>query len=169
MGLKPYYKEVVLPEEYQIKAIFLYNFAQFVQWPERSFPSKDSPLIISVLGKDPFGKYLEEVVSGEKLNDHPLIIKKYNQLEEVNECHILFIEEKDKGELRIILDDLLTRNILTVSDIKGFAQMGGMIEFIKTENKIALKINHESVNKAELTISSKLLRLAEIVSRENDQ
>src|SRR4051812_20693584 len=77
--------------EYQIKSVFLFNFTQFVTWPENAFPSAQTPFVIGILGNDPFGNYLKEAVSGEKVNGHPLIIEHYTSPDQVKNCHILFI------------------------------------------------------------------------------
>src|SRR5688500_2932564 len=77
--------------EYQLKAVFLFNFAQFVEWPPEAFPENQSPLVIGVLGEDPFGPYLDQIVSGENANNRPLAVQRYRQVEEIKTCHILFI------------------------------------------------------------------------------
>src|SRR5947207_13490122 len=78
-------------KEYQIKAVFLFNFAQFVDWPTNAFPEVQTPLVIGVLGEDPFGSYLDETVRGEKVNNRPLVIQRYRRADEIKSCHILFI------------------------------------------------------------------------------
>jgi len=157
-------------QEYQVKAIFLYNFTRFAKWPSKPSPviiepSADStkPFVIGVIGKDPYGIYLDETVKGEKMNNRPIVIRRYNKVKEINNCQILFISKTETSGFKTILTDLKDKNTLTVSDIIGFSKNGGMIEFVKKENKISLRINNEAVTKANLQISSKLLGLAEIV------
>src|SRR5688572_6563589 len=67
--------------EYQLKAVFLYNFTQFVEWPEQTFTSSQAPMVIGILGPDPFGNYLEEIIAGERINGHPLLIKRFKTVE----------------------------------------------------------------------------------------
>ncbi len=148
--------------EYQVKAVFLFNFTQFVEWPPASFASDQAPFVIGVLGENPFGSYLEDVVSGEKMNGHPLVVYHYKNLEEIKTCHILFINKVEINILRDILAGLKGKNILTVSDAPGFLEQGGMIRFFAKNNKIQLQINLDAAKAADLVISSKLLRLAEI-------
>jgi YfiR/HmsC-like len=150
--------------EYRLKAVFLFNFAQFVEWPASAFPEPDSPLVIGVLGEDPFGAYLDETVRGETVNDRPLTVRRYRQVEEIGGCHILFVSRSEQGRLGEILDSLKGRSVLTVSDANGFASRGGMIGFVTEENRIRLRVNLEVARAANLTISSKLLRPAQIVS-----
>ena len=128
---------LVLPQpsstspEYQVKAVFLFNFTQFVEWPENAFEDEQSPLIIGVLGDDPFGSYLDETVQGEKVKQ--------------------------------ALIDLKGRSVLTVGDVADFARQGGVVRFFNENNKIRIRINLEAAKAANLTISSKLLRLADVV------
>ena len=150
--------------EYEVKAVFLFNFTQFVQWPANSFPADQAPLVIGILGEDPFGSYLKETVLGEKVNGHSMIIQHYNNVEEIKICHILFINLPET-RLEQAVESLKGRNILTVSDAPGFLEHGGMIRFFTRNNKIQLQINLEPSKEANLVISSKLLRLAEIFSR----
>src|SRR5579859_4663801 len=91
--------------EYQIKAVFLFNFAQFVEWPATSFKETDA-IIIGVLGENPFGTYLEEAVRGEKVNGHPLVVQRYRQVDEVKTCHILFINAPETHQLKEVFASL---------------------------------------------------------------
>jgi hypothetical protein len=147
--------------EYQVKAVFLFNFAQFVDWPPKAFPEPQTPLVIAVLGDDPFGTYLEETIRGEKANDRPLVVQRYRRVGEIKTCHVLFISRSETDRLEQILGSLKGRPILAVGDSEDFALHGGMIQFITEKNKIRMRINLEAVKAAGLTISSKLLRVAE--------
>jgi len=158
----------VTSAEYQVKAVFLFNFTQFVEWPASAFPDRQAPFVIGVLGEDPFGLYLDETVKGETVNGHPLVVRRFVSAEEAKACHILFING-DKGDrLKQVLTDLKGRSVLTVSDAADFARQGGMIRFITESNKIRIRINLEATKDADLTISSKLLRLAEIVDSKHN-
>lgn len=156
------------PPEYQVKAVFLFNFAQFIEWPSNAFPQTETPLIIGVLGEDPFGAYLDETVRGEKVNNRPLVVQRYRQVDEIKMCHVLFISHSEADHLKQIFTELKNRNMLTVGDVEGFALRGGMIRFVTEKNKIRLRINLEAAKAAQLTISSKLLRPAEIVAPGSD-
>ena len=149
--------------EYQVKAAFVFNFSQFVEWPAQTFSNPESRAIIGVLGKDPFGTYLEETIVGETINKHPLVIQHFNSVDEITNCQILYINLSDKKELHLIIEKLKGKNILTVSDANGFAKMGGMVRLYIKDDKINIQINHEAAKEENLVISSKLLKLAEIV------
>jgi YfiR/HmsC-like len=160
--------ETAPPPEYQLKAVFLFNFAQFVEWPSEAFPAAQTPLVIGILGEDPFGAYLDETVRGETVNNRPLAVQRYRQVEEITICHVLFISRSEVDQLEQILVSLQGRHILTVGDADGFAGRGGMIRFVIEKNKIRLRVNLEAAKDANLTISSKLLRPAVIVAPGED-
>jgi hypothetical protein len=156
------------PQEHQVKAVFLFNFAQFVEWPTNAFAEAQAPLVIGVLGDDPFGAYLDETVRGERVNNRKLVVRRFRRVEEIQSCHVLFISPSEAERLEQILAALKGRPILTVSDAEGFSRRGGMIRFVTEKNKIRLKINPEAAKAARLTISSKLLRPSDIVSPGRD-
>ncbi len=146
------------PPEYQIKAVFLFNFALFVEWPASAFSDDRAPLVIGVLGTDPFGAQLDEAVRGEKIGERPLVVRRYRRVEEVTDCHILFLSGSEAGATEKILARLKDRSLLTVGDTDNFNRQGGMVRFVNENNKIRLKINVDAAKAAGLVISSKLLR-----------
>jgi len=148
--------------EYQIKAVFLFNFARFVDWPPKAFPDADAPFIIGVLGEDPFGPYLDETVRGEKVNGHPLIVQRYRRMNEVKTCQVLFISRSEADRVEQIVSNLRGRSILTVGDTDDFDARGGMVRLATEKNKVRMHINLGAVKSANLAISSKLLRVAEV-------
>jgi len=154
--------------EYQVKAVFLFNFAQFVNWPAGAFADPQAPLIIGVLGDDPFDTVLDEAVRDEKIGARPLLIQRYQRVEDIGICHILFISRSETGRLEQIVARLQNRSILTVGDTDGFSRRGVMIRFLSENNKIRLRINLDATKAASLMLSSKLLRPAEIVTTGRD-
>ncbi|HJT82382.1 MAG TPA: YfiR family protein [Chthoniobacterales bacterium] len=147
--------------EYQVKAVFLFNLAQFVDWPAEVFPDTRAPLVIGVLGEDPFGAYLDETVRGETVRNHRLILQRFRRISEIKTCHMLFVSHSEAGRLEQIFSAVRGRNILTVGDADDFISRGGMVRLVTERNRIRIRINMESVRAAGLTISSKLLRLAQ--------
>jgi hypothetical protein len=156
--------QIAVSKEYQVKAVFLFNFAQFVEWPASAFADASSPIVIGVLGEDPFGAYLDETVRGEKVDNRPLAVQRYRRVDEIKVCHILFISRSEGSQLEQILASLKARRLLVVGDSDDFARRGGMIRLATVQNKIRLIINVEAAKTASLTISSKLLRSAELVT-----
>jgi len=157
-----------LPREYQIKAVFLFNFTQFVQWPAEAFPEENSPMVIGILGDDPFGAFIDETIQGEVMEGHPLVVERYASVDDIRDCHILFISLADKREMRRAVERVKFKPSLTVSDLDGFARLDGMIRFYNEAGRIRLRINLQATGQSNLTISSKLLRLAEIVPQQKN-
>jgi hypothetical protein len=160
--------QAAISAEYQVKAVFLFNFAQFVDWPSNAFAEAQAPLVIGILGEDPFGAYLDETVRGEKVNNRSVIVQRFRHVGEVKACHLLFISRSETERLEQILASLKGRSVLTVGDFDGFARRGGMIRFVTEKNKIRLRIGLETAKAANLIISSKLLRPAEIIGPGKD-
>jgi hypothetical protein len=160
--------QAVSTKEYEIKAAFLLNFTRFIEWPDQSFALDKSPFIIGILGDDPFGDVLNEIISGEKVNGHPLIIQHYYSVKDIKTCHILFINTQNQESLSGVINSLKDQNTLTVSDIPDFASKGGMVGFFIENNKVRLRINLDQARASNLSIDSKLLRLAQIVSSKKD-
>jgi hypothetical protein len=152
--------------ETDLKAAFLFNIAQFVDWPTNVFSSTNSPFVIGILGNsNPFGKVLDGLVKNEKISGHPMEIKQCRSLSDLPSCQIVFITASESGHLGEILRWLDDKPILTVSDMDDFTGRGGMIYFYRAQNKIRLRINMRPAKEAKLTISSKLLRLAEVIGQ----
>jgi YfiR/HmsC-like len=151
------------PTPAEVEAVFLFNFSQFVDWPAQAFSDPGSPIVIGVLGDDPFGAALDEVVRGEVVKGRALVVRRFRSIEELTDCHILFISRSERTRIEPILNVLKGRSVLTVSDLEGFAQDGGVICFVLMENKIRLRVNLEAAKAAGLILSSKLLRPAAIV------
>lgn len=162
VGLNPT-AQASLSREYAIKAAFLYNFAKFVEWPLQAFEDSTTPIILCILGKDPFGVLLEPIkdktVKGKKI-----IIKYSPTIDDMEKCHVLFVGKSEDKQLVRILDRLRDWNVLTVSDIGDFAQRGGIIGLTKKEDKIYFEINLDASKMAGLRISSRLFKLARIVN-----
>jgi len=150
--------------EYQVKAVFLFHFTEFVDWPSGSFSQDTTPLVIGVLGEDPFGAYLDEVVRGETVRNRPLVVQRYRRAEDIRICHVLYISPASADQVKEVSERLKGRSVLTVGETQVFARSGGMIGFATVGGKLRLMINVEAARESHLVISSKLLRTAEIIS-----
>jgi len=153
--------------EYRVKAVFLYNFTQFVEWPATSFSSANAPFVIGILGDDPFGASIDETVANEKIGGHQLVVQRFRDVKDVKNCQILFINYADAERVKENLLLFTNHNTLTVGEAPNFVKTGGMIRFFTEKNKIRLQINPEAAKAAELTISSKLLRVSDIFDPKN--
>jgi len=151
------------PSEYQVKAVFLFNFSRFVEWPDSAFVSPEAPFVIGVFGYDPFGDQLEEATRGETVNGRPFVIRRVRNARDAADCQILFMHRTEEPRMNAVLAALDHRSTLTVSDLDVAGQRGVMIALATQDNRIRLRVNVNSARAAHLTISSKLLRSAEIV------
>jgi hypothetical protein len=151
------------PAEYQVKAVFLFNFTQFVEWPAGAFTDEKAPFVIGVLGRDPFGANLDEAVRGERVGSRELVVRRYDSLDKLGDCQILFVSDLSSERPTELAAALQGRSVLTVGDAQGRAGRDVVIGFVSDRNRIRLRINLKAAQDAGLVISSKLLRPAEIV------
>lgn len=150
-------------KEYEVKAAFLFNFAQYVEWPQEMFPTQTAPIIIGILGDDLFGGELERIVRDETVRGRPIAIHRSRQVENLKHCHLLFISKSERARLAHIFASLAGRRCLTVGETDRFAHTGGIINFRLQSANVRFEINPEAARRSGLTISSKLLRLAIII------
>jgi hypothetical protein len=149
--------------EYQVKAAYLFNFLKFVEYPTESFADPLAPIVIGVVGDDPFGSMLPQVVTGKTVQGRDLVIHLYRTGDDVRRAHILFISTSERKRLPMILSGLNGSSVLTVSDVAGFLDAGGMIQFLNENGRVRFAINVDATNRGKLKLSSKLLSLAKIV------
>jgi hypothetical protein len=153
------------PTEYQVKAAFLFNFAKFVEWPDVTAADTKRPVILGVLGDDPFGSDLASIIVGQVIRGHPIQIRKYRYGDDLRHCDVLFISASEQSHLPQILASLGGASALTVSDIDGFAEAGGVMQFVMEDSRVHFVVNLAAAEKARLRISSKLLALARVLDR----
>jgi hypothetical protein len=149
--------------EYEAKAGFLYHYGWFVTWPATTVQGRDYPFIIGVLGANPFGSVLDEVMRGKTIREHPVVIKYYRRIEDAVSSHILFISASEEPRLPFILQVLDGASVLTVSDLERFTERGGMIALRIMDKKVHFDINVEATERVGLKMSSQLLKLAKVI------
>jgi hypothetical protein len=149
--------------EYEVKTAYLYNFVKYVDWPAAAFSRENTPLTICIVGKSPMNEVIESL-SGKTVKNRKLVIRQFSRIEDLSECHMLFVNTTVKTPLSQIIASASARSILTVSDSKGFAAAGGIIEFIPVGGKIKFEINNRAALLVNLQISSHLLRLATTIT-----
>ena len=148
------------PTEYELKAVYLFHFTEFVSWPEASYPSLNAPFVIGIVGNDPFGTTLDEVIRNESVGAHPIVVRHVEDLASERGCRILFVSHGYEDQLHP--RQLGNAPILTVGESQAFAQDGGMVEFVTERNRIHLRIDLASARAHGLGVSAKLLRVAEV-------
>jgi hypothetical protein len=145
--------------QFDVEAVYLYQFGRFVIWPAQTPVSPDY-FSICVLGRDPFGAKLESTVAGERINQLPLTVSRIADVSLAKGCRILYVSSSEDARLPTILSALQNAPILTVGDSAEFVSHGGMIQFVTDENRIRFEINAAAVQRAGLTMSSELLKVA---------
>ena len=148
--------------EYTIKAVSLFNFCRFIEWPDSAFPSSNTPITIGVIGADPFGPLLDDTVRGETVRNRSIRIERYRRVDDVHGCHLLFVCRSETSRFDAILAALRGRSIATVGESEEFMEAGGMIALISDQNRIRLRINPDRLRAAKLSVSAKLLRVATV-------
>jgi hypothetical protein len=148
---------------YEVKTAFLFNFAKFIDWPDHSFASPQSPFTICVLGQDPFGNMLDETLQEKMIGDRPLMVRRLKDKIEGRRCQMVFVSSSESPHLTEILESLKGANVLLVGETTGFAASGGTVEFTFEDNHVRFKINIDAGARSGLMFSSKLLALAKIV------
>ena len=169
--------------EYQIKAAFLYNFTKFVDWPERKVDDSTEPITIGIIGKNPFGDAFASL-KDKQVRSRGLVIRWFKgfyefkesseesktelglKIEALRQCDLLFICSSENKNLSEIISSVKNHDVLTVGDMKGFLEAGGIINFLTEDEKVRFEINITAAKRAKLAIRSKLLRLAKRVIEE---
>lgn len=147
-------------EEYQLKAAFIYNFTQFIEWNSLN---SSSEFIIGVLNSSPITTALEDIARSKTVDSKKIIIRHFYTPEEISDCNILFISANSKIPLDKILEKTKSKNTLIISEQQGYAKLGCAINFIVVNAKLKFEANTKAINSAGLTASSQLLKLAVIV------
>jgi uncharacterized protein DUF4154 len=154
--------------EYLIKAGFIFNFAKFVEWPTTAFARPDSPIVIGVLGTDPFGTIIDQIVQDKKIGERGFVVKRLKwgtDVKELKDCKILFVSASEKAHMDEVVKIVKDLPILTVAETPGFAEHGGIIRLTVEDNRVRFEVNVDAAHQADLTISSRLLTLARIVQQ----
>lgn len=150
--------------EYRLKAAFIYNFLPYIEWPAEDFPAANSPLIIGIMGTDPFGKEIDDTFRDKRINNRDVVIRRFKSADKIMPCHVLFVSRSERDRVDEVLRAVHGKSVFSISDIEGFAQAGGTLQFFLEGNKLRFEINPNAAKRARLQVSSKLLRLAKIVA-----
>jgi hypothetical protein len=152
-------------DEYQVKAAFLFNFAKFVEWPAKSFSKPSDPIVICILGQNPFGDRLSAAIQGKVWEGRAFTVHLIADLLPKSRCQILFVNSSEQQHFRSIAGNLKGSGTLTVGETPGFIDDGGIINLKLEGGKIHFEINVDAAEEAQLSVSSKLLSLAQIVKK----
>jgi hypothetical protein len=150
--------------EYEVKAAFLYNFIQFVEWPPSVFADKAAPFPVCLYGDDPFGPALARTVSGERLAGHPVIVERVPVGGAVTQCRLLFIPQSQATRVQAVLRAAGDAPVLVVGESPDFLRSGGVIYLFVEGGRVRFDVSVPAASRRGLTISSKLLRIARSTS-----
>jgi hypothetical protein len=153
-------------QEYQVKAVFLFRFIQFIEWPKDSPQTHESSICVGVLGDDPFGAALDEVVKNEVVHYRKLTVRRSSQPDDLKSCALVFVSRSEQGRMSGIVASLSSAPVVTVSEVPGFGKLGGIINFFLEGKKVRFEINPSAAKKHGLRVSSELLKLGRIVESE---
>jgi len=145
------------PTQDDVEAAYLYDFGQFIRWPSNA---RRKTLNICVLGQDPFGTTLDNIVANEVIDGHPLAVVRLTDVNEARSCAILFISRSEASQIEKDLSLLNGLPVMTVSDMPNFLERGGMIQFVLMEDRVRFEVNLDAAQKCDLEISSQLLKVA---------
>lgn len=154
-------------QEYRLKAAFIYNFIKYTSWPEQVFADESSPIVVSIVGPDPFGKILDSTMKDKKIDGRAIVIERLAKLPETLRSHVAFttggVELRKK--LFLMAKD---EPVLVIGDQPGDAKAGSQVGFYLEKNKVRFEVNITRVKAVKLAISSELLKLARIIRTEEE-
>ena len=162
VGSLTYATVLLTPKEYQVKAVYLFNFSKFTRWPAAAFNNSQTPIRICVLGKNPFDDF-NVLVKNKIVKKRKVTVEQLDDFRKSNHCHILFVSKSEQGDQAAILAYTKQYPVLTVSDIKNFVVRGGMVQFYFRGRKVRFMIDPNTLKEAGLSASANLLRVAKIV------
>jgi len=152
--------------EYGIKAAFLLNFVRYTSWPKRSFEDERSPIVLTVVGHDPFGPVLDATFKDEEVNGRRVVVRRREQVPETAEeleGHVVFCAAHDPEDRARLLGLCAKRAVLLVGETSGFAEDGACVNFYLSDHKVRFEVNPDAAAAAALEISPAVLKLAKIV------
>ncbi len=146
--------------EYQLKALFLVRFPEFVTWPDKAFSAAGTPIVIGILGDDPFAGALDQAAKGKVISGRKIVVRRVSRVEDLKNCHIAFIANSERARLAEIVAGIGGSNTLVVGDTELVARQGGAIGFKMVGTGVRFEINNGAAQRAGLELSSRLLKLA---------
>lgn len=151
----------------QLTAAFLFGFAKFVEWPLDTFPTANSPLTFGIVGDEFVGYSLDRLTHRKVINGRPLQVHLLKDGDDLTDIHLLFIKESDKSRAADVMKSLSGSTVLTVSDLKGFCELGGVIRLFIEDNHVRFEVNLDAAEQARVRVSSRVLTLAKAVHRKH--
>lgn len=137
----------------------LLHFARSVEWPDRVLPA-GAPIVIGIVGEDPFGSTIDQLAAAERANGHPFVVRRLHWDDVLTNCHVVYISSSETEHIDAILQAIRGSSVLTVAAADRFAARGGMIQLLPVQDGFDFDVNPGAIAAAHLTVSSKLLQIA---------
>ncbi len=147
-------------DEYEVKAAYLYRFLPFVTWPEEAHAAVGQPIVVAIVGEDPFGARLEDALRGKDIEGRPIVLKHFRSFRDYQPSAVLFVGRSEQSQYAMILSRLEGQPVLVVGEGEEFCRAGGSIGFLMLGNKVRFAISQDAMRQAGLQVSSKLMALA---------
>ncbi len=151
-------------KEHQVKAAFVFNFTKFVEWPPHRFSSSEAPIVIAVLGRDPFGDELENLARDHRVGGRRIAVQRFSSATEAKSAgavfHVLFVAAGEEAQFAALEEFLPRTGTLTVGESDRFAALGGMMNFVIVEGRVRFEINRAAVAASGLKLRAQLQKLA---------
>ena len=153
------------PLELAVKATYLYKLAPFITWPQGAFGDTGAPLVICIQGKDPFGPLVDRAIAGQRIEGHPVVVRRLPKIDAASGCQIAYIGGSDAQPEAAALRDIGRAPVLTVTDQERGSGAPGDVHLILLDGRVRFVIDNGQAQQQGLAISSKLLALALKVKR----
>ena len=147
----------------QVKADMLWNIAKFIRWPETAFAKGESDFVFTILGDDSLAEALAASLSTRTINGRPVFVRVVGRVQDVVGSQILYVAASTLGRFPDVVRELRGSPVLTVANVPGFVEGGGMVDFVAEADKVRFEIHQARAEKAGLKISARLLALARVV------
>lgn len=154
--------------EYKVKAASLYHFINYTTWPKEAFVNERSPIVLLVVGQDPFGEVLDELFKGKKSGGRSIRVLRAESLEELPSAHMVFLAQSHAKELAALLKAVSPTSALVVGDSDGQAEQGAHVSFFMDSNRVRFAVNVAAVKRSKLSISPEMLKLARIIEEKRN-
>lgn len=147
------------PVEHRVKAACILSFMKLIKWPAEAHETDTSPVVVAVIGRDPYGSLLEQTFAGKTVRGRAIRVERHDRVEGLKPCHVLLVSSENGGGTEAILQAARRHSTLTIGELEDFAARGGMIRFFVKDEEVRFEINNEAARRQGLEISSKLLRI----------
>lgn len=153
--------------EYDVKAVFILNFARFVDWPDDAFASAQAPFVIGIFGESPILASLRVAITDETIRRRPIVLRALTPADDPRRCQIVFVSRAERSQFPSLRSRLAGAPVLTIGESEKFCEQGGMFNFVLDARSVRFEINRKATTEAGLRVSARLLQLARLVNEKD--